>query len=87
MGVGDQHDVRLIGRADLEITGVQSVASFDVHAFELHTNAGALHIVGDNLHMKHFDVQAGVVRIEGRIIGLQYNDEGKRRNFVGRLLK
>ncbi|WAH37338.1 YabP/YqfC family sporulation protein [Alicyclobacillus dauci] len=91
MSAGDSHnhdhDIRLRGRSELEITGVQKVSSFDVHAFELVTTAGHLHIEGDALHMKHFDVQAGIVRIEGRIIGLQYDDDAKKKTFVGRLLR
>lgn len=71
----------------MEVTGVTRVESFDVQAFELVTTAGALHIEGDGLHMKHFDVQAGIVRIEGKITTLEYDDEGKRKSLVGRLLR
>lgn len=81
------HDVRLVGRTELEISGVTRVESFDVSEFELSTTAGALFIEGDALHMKHFDVALGVVRIEGRITALKYADGEKKRNLVGRLLR
>lgn len=81
------HDLRLLSRADLEITGVTRVESFDVDKFELMTTSGALHIEGDGLHMKHFDVEAGIVRIEGQIVAIQYSDDGKKKSLVGRLLR
>lgn len=88
LGVGAlSHDVRLTGRRELEITGVTRVETFDVNAFELATSEGGLYIEGDALHMKRFDVEAGIVRIEGKITSLAYADDGKRRNPFGRLWK
>ncbi|WEH11951.1 YabP/YqfC family sporulation protein [Alicyclobacillus fastidiosus] len=87
LGAQDAHNVRLIGREALEITGVERVTSFDVKAFELVTTSGNLYIEGDSLHMKQFDVKAGIVRIEGHIVALQYADETKRKGFARRLLR
>ncbi|EPZ53188.1 hypothetical protein N007_00110 [Alicyclobacillus acidoterrestris ATCC 49025] len=83
----DAHHVRLIGRTALEITGVERVSSFDVNAFELVTTLGNLYIEGESLHMKQFDVESGLVRIEGNISALQYADDSKRKGFARRLLR
>lgn len=88
MSSTDDHDIRITGRKLVEVTGISSVESFDVNAFVLTTNAGPLQIHGSNLHMKHLDLQAGVVVIEGAVAALDYTSaDGKKRRLVGRLLR
>lgn len=87
MNTSDVHQIRMDNRSDLIITGVERVSSFDVHIFELVTTAGILRVEGDALHMKHFDMNERTVRIEGKISGMSYDDEQRRKNLVGRLLK
>lgn len=82
------HDIRITGRKQVEVTGISSVESFDANAFVLTTAAGPLHIQGTNLHMKHLDLQAGVVVIEGTLVALEYAAQrGKKRRLVGRILR
>ncbi|MBX5437518.1 MAG: sporulation protein YabP [Alicyclobacillaceae bacterium] len=77
----EQHDIAIKGRKVIEVTGVSSVESFDVREFTLTTVAGPLQIRGTNLHMKHLDLQVGVVHIEGTVSSLEYLAErpGKKR--------
>lgn len=83
-----EHDVRIIGKKLVEVTGISSVESFDVHAFVLTTHAGPLRVQGADLHMKHLDLVAGVVVIEGNIGAVEYTSvDGKKRKLVGRLLR
>lgn len=88
MQSGAEHDVTMRGRKSLEVTGVSSVESFDVNEFFLKTTAGPLHILGANLHMKHLDLDAGVVMIEGTVSSLNYvSEQTKKKRLVGRLLR
>lgn len=76
------------GRKSIKVTGVSGVESFDVHEFSLLTSAGPLHIQGTNLHMKHLDLEAGVVVIEGTLTNLSYVAESdKKHRLAGRLFR
>jgi sporulation protein YabP len=84
----DEHDITIKGRKSIEITGVSSVESFDVNEFHLKTVTGPLKIQGSNLHMKHLNLEAGVVVIEGTLNGMSYTAEtSKKKRLSGRLLR
>jgi len=83
----DQHDIHIKGRKTIEVTGVSSVESFDVTEFSLTTSGGPLQIQGSNLHMKHLDLQAGIVVIEGTVVSMTYVSEQKKKRLVSRLLR
>lgn len=85
-----EHDIKLVGRRRLDITGVRQVESFDNEEFLLETEMGFLAIRGQNLHMKNLNVELGHVSIEGKIIDLVYVDEqagGKSKGLFGKLFK
>jgi sporulation protein YabP len=83
-----EHDIQVKGRKLIEVTGVSSVESFDVMAFALVTSGGPLLIQGANLHMKHLDLETGVVVIEGTVNSMTYVTENtKKKRLVGRLLR
>jgi sporulation protein YabP len=84
----EQHDVSLKGRKLMEVTGVSSVESFDVTEFSLVTSGGPLRIEGSNLHMKHLDLEQGVVVIEGTLSSLAYvADAVKKKKFTRKLFR
>ena len=88
MANAEDHDIHLKGRKAIEVTGVSNVESFDVNEFALVTSAGPLTIRGTNLHIKHLDLQEGVVAIEGTVHSLAYVSERQKKNrFAGRLFK
>lgn len=82
------HDITVKGRKLIEVTGVSSVESFDVTVFSLVTSGGPLLIQGANLHMKHLDLQSGVVMIEGTVNSMTYvTENAKKKRLVGRLMR
>lgn len=84
------HDVKMIGRKTLEITGVKQVESFDNEEFLLETTMGFLAIRGSNLKMKNLNVESGMVSIEGKVFDLVYLDQQsgeKSKGFFGKLFK
>ncbi|WP_188882497.1 sporulation protein YabP [Alicyclobacillus cellulosilyticus] len=88
MSGAEQHAITLRGRKTLEVTGVSSVESFDVSEFALVTQGGPLQVRGNNLHMKHLDLDAGIVVIEGNVASLEYVPErGKKKRIAHRLFR
>lgn len=73
------HRISIADRKTIEVTGVSSVERFDLQEFLLTTEGGPLHITGSNLHMKHLDLQAGLVLIEGTLTSMAYVSEQSRR--------
>jgi sporulation protein YabP len=88
MAATEQHDIVIKNKKQIEVTGVASVESFDVSEFSLVTSGGPLSIRGSNLHMKHLDLETGMVIIEGTIGSLTYvSEQSKRKKLGGRLFR
>ncbi len=86
----NDHDIRLISRKQLDITGVKQVESFDNEEFLLETVMGFLSVRGQNLHMKNLNVDQGIVSIEGKVYDLVYLDQSqqeKSKGLFGKLFK
>ena len=88
----EKHQVLMINRQYVEVTGVMNVESFDVKEFVLQTMSGMLSIRGDNLHIKALSLENGLVSIEGAIFDLVYYDEGvsaaqKAKGLFGKIFK
>ncbi|GEL78251.1 sporulation protein YabP [Tenuibacillus multivorans] len=84
------HEMKLINRKRLEITGVKDVDSFDTEEFLLQTTLGYLLIRGENLHMKNLDVEQGLLTIQGKIGTFSYIDDHqghKGKGFLNKLFK
>ncbi len=85
------HEIVLINRENLKISGVKDVESFDSEEFLLSTEFGYLNIRGQNLHIKNLNLEQGMVTIEGVIYDMGYLNEGysteKAKGFFGKLFK
>jgi sporulation protein YabP len=86
------HQLSVIDRKKIQLTGVVHVESFDVDEVILETKLGGLVIKGQKLHVNQLDVQQGNLSIEGIVTGILYYDEtrgmkGKGKGFLQRLLK
>jgi sporulation protein YabP len=88
---GKAHDIKMINRKKMDITGVINVESFDNEEFLLETELGFLAIRGQNLHMKNLNVENGLVSIEGLVIEMVYVDHSsggdKAKGFFSKLFK
>ena len=65
------HNVSLIERKRLEISGVKDVKSFDEKQVTLLTVLGEMVIDGDGLQVAKLDMEAGQVHLVGQIHALQ----------------
>lgn len=85
-----EQTVSLVNRKVLDLSGVTKVDSFDSQLFVLKTVLGDLTIKGYGLHMKHLNLESGLVTIEGNVHSLSYSDSAsgaKKKSFVGQLFK
>ncbi|MFO7263384.1 MAG: sporulation protein YabP [Bacillota bacterium] len=87
----DSHEVHLVNRKSMRITGVKDVESFDSEEFLLHTHQGYLAVRGKNLHMRNLNVEAGEVHIEGLVLDMMYMEQRemgeKAKGFFSRLFR
>ena len=72
------HNVNIIGRKNINITGVKKIDNFDENEFLLETNMGYLMIKGSNLEIIKLDTYQGDVSIKGKIDSLNYLENGKK---------
>ncbi|WP_048601118.1 sporulation protein YabP [Rubeoparvulum massiliense] len=84
-----QHEVMIVGRKKMEITGVIHVESFDSDEFLVETVAGFLSVQGENLHIKTLSLDQGLLAIEGLCREVRYLDQHgeKAKGLFGRLFK
>ncbi len=83
------HQLRLVGRESMELSGVTDVVSFDEESVMLSTVCGDLQIEGSGLHIHVLSMEEGIVTLDGRVDGISYYDpraaEQEGRGFFGKL--
>lgn len=88
---GGQHRLVIENREHTEITGVIHVDSFDDEEVVMETEVGLLAVRGENLHIKHLNLEQGEVLIDGYVLELAYAEEKRNRargrNILERLFK
>lgn len=83
-----KHRLAMDNRQFLSLTGISKVQSFDPKEILLETIQGALSIKGDKLGIKHLDLKAGQVEVEGQIDALVYpRNSGSRQNLLSRIFR
>lgn len=89
--VPSNHEVKIIDRREIHLTGVKKITSFDHEEFLLETTMGILLLKGSGLEILKLDTHDGNVRIKGKINSYQYleNTKGKPKeeSFMAKLFK
>ena len=70
--VQEEHSLRLVGRAELTITGVTEVSRFEEDGVLLQTDMGELTVQGEQLQLKELSLEGGRVAVSGSISALSY---------------
>lgn len=70
-----KHMVNLVDRERLNMTGIVDVFSFNEEVIELETVDGYLDIDGVDLHIVKMNLDSGELIVEGRVVGLNYEDQ------------
>ena len=84
------HELKLIDRREISLTGIKKITSFDAEEFLLESNMGIILIKGTNLEIMKLDTHDGNVKIKGKINGFNYVDnkgKGKEESIISRLFK
>ena len=81
------HDLILEDRSRLTLTGVKRVLRCDAESAAIETGRGVLQLAGAQLSVTRLDLEAGEVRLTGRIDGLEYTAERTPGGLLRRLLR
>ena len=81
------HRITLEGREKLTVGGVEDVERFDESCIIMSTCAGTLIVTGQGLHIDKLSLDGGELHVDGRIDGLEYEEETLSRSsgFFSRL--
>lgn len=86
-----QHRLVIENRERTEVTGVVHVDSFDNEEVIMETELGLLAVRGDNLHIKHLNLEQGEVIIDGYVLEMAYAEDkrsrGRGKSLMERLFK
>lgn len=74
-----RHRLVIDNREKMDISGVLNVDSFDDQEIILETEQGLLAMRGEELHIKHLNLEQGELQIEGFLLELAYSEERSRR--------
>ncbi len=78
--ISSSHNVNIVGRKNINITGVKKIESFDDNDFLLETVMGFMNIKGSDLEIVKLDTYQGDVAIKGKIDSLIYLENNKKKN-------
>ena len=84
------HELKLIDRREISLTGIKKITSFDAEEFLLESNMGIILIKGTNLEIMKLDTHDGNVKIKGKINGFNYLDnkeKAKEESIISKLFK
>lgn len=84
-----KHDVKIIDRGLIYLTGIDKIISFDSEEFLMESVMGIILLKGENLEIVKLDTHDGVVSIKGTFNSIVY-DEGKKKDnetLLGKLFK
>lgn len=84
---GKQHDLTIVCRKKLTLTGVEDVRSYDDDRIVLATSLGGLIIAGSGMKLGRLDTVSGVAEIEGLVKALEYTDSGAEKGFFKKLFR
>ncbi len=84
------HELKLMDRREISLTGIKKITSFDAEEFLLESNMGLILIKGSNLEILKLDTHNGIVKIKGKINSFSYLDnkeKSKEESLLSKLFK
>jgi sporulation protein YabP len=84
------HELKVIDRSIISISGINKIISFDDQEFLMESNMGTILLKGDKLEIIKLDTHDGNVKIKGKIYSYAYIDNNKNKeheSFISRLFK
>lgn len=84
----NKHDINIMQRKSITVSGIKKVENFDEKEFLLNTNMGYLKINGSSLEIVKLDTDKGELAIKGKIDSLNYLDGNKNKeSIISKLFK
>lgn len=83
---GPAQDLILESRSRLTVTGVRRVLRCDEDGAAIETVKGILHLAGSGLSVVSLDLDAGEVRLAGRLDALEYTEPRTPGGLLRRLM-
>ena len=71
------HDIKLLNRNILSLSGIKKIINFDKSEFILSSVEGTILIKGNDLEVLLLDTDKGEVKIKGRVNSIIYSDPKK----------
>ena len=87
------HKVIIDNRGRIELSGVLNVDSFDDREIVLETEQGLLAMRGEQMHIKHLNLEQGELLVEGFLLEMAYSEKKgllrkeRGKSFFERLFK
>lgn len=89
-----RHNLQLVDREQMTVTGVTAVESYDDKQIIMETHLGTLTLKGEDLNIKQLDLESGRFAVEGHVNSIVYSTtrggkvrQGRKRSFLERLLR
>ena len=84
------HELKIIDRREIALTGIKKITSFDAEEFLLESNMGPILIKGAGLEIMRLDTHDGNVKIKRKINRFNYLDNKekvKEESIISKLFK
>ncbi|HHU69029.1 MAG TPA: sporulation protein YabP [Thermoanaerobacterales bacterium] len=83
----EEHRIIIKDRELIDLNGILSVKRFDDEEIDLETQMGGLTIKGENMYMKHLNLEKGELITEGHIKSIYYGEHDEKTRKKEGLLK
>lgn len=81
------HELKMIDRSIITLTGISKINSFDHEEFLLESNMGVIHIKGEKLEIVKLDTHDGNLKIKGKVNSFTYLESLKKNKEESLLTK
>ena len=84
-----EHEIKIIKRKEMSISGVEEVISFDEESVRLMSIEGEIYVEGEDIKIGVLDTDRGLVTLSGKINGFYYvsEDKGTKKGFFSRFTR
>ena len=88
--INNNHEVKMIDRNILSITGIKKIINFDNREFIIESIMGLINIKGSNMELLTLDTTNGIIKIKGKInsyVYIEKNNKSKEEGLLSKLFK
>ncbi len=84
------HEVKIVDRSVISLSGINKISSFDDQEFLMESNMGIILLKGENLEIVKLDTHDGNVKIKGKLNSIAYIEnikKNKEESLLAKLFK